>query len=289
MVCGQDKIITAFDQDVGRKMLDIQKRRVRLMLLITGVLALSMTAEKFRELVGKEAASKSGQFTFMNCFDMGSGSLACTVKEGVKLYVNNLRNGHLEMVRQRAMEKALADAMTEGLTPVEAAKQAQKISTKAAKVAARQAKRILGPIISSGWDFFEAMYFGGSMTEGFLRGGGTLIGTYVGGFHGEERFGRLGYLAGSHLGSWGGGRIGLMIYDVINGLKHMFQSFQPENESSSYVSEDGSEYTESYESRDREESTFGSEYTERYTSHEEPAYYETSEEKQEESKWFGVF
>ncbi|WVZ56684.1 hypothetical protein U9M48_007178 [Paspalum notatum var. saurae] len=81
-------------------MLDIQKRRVRLLLVITGVLALSMTAEKSRELVGKEVSSKSGQFTFMNCFDMGSGSLTCTVKEGVKLYVNNIRSAHLEMVRQ---------------------------------------------------------------------------------------------------------------------------------------------------------------------------------------------
>jgi hypothetical protein len=231
------------------------------------------TAEKFRELVGKEAASKSGQFTFMNCFDMGSGSLACTVKEGVKLYVNNLRTAHLERVRQHAMEKALADAMTEGLAPAEAAKQAQKVSTKAAKVAARQANRILGPIISCGWDFFEAMYFGGSMTEGFLRGSGTLFGTYAGGFHGEERFGKLGYLVGSQLGSWGGGRIGLMIYDILSGLKYMFQSIQPQNESSSYASEDGSEYMDSYTSHEREEST----------------YYETSEEKQEESKWFGLF
>ncbi|KAG2552493.1 uncharacterized protein LOC120652619 [Panicum virgatum] len=253
-------------------MLDIQKRRVRLMLLIMGVLVLSMTAEKFRELVGKEASSKSGQFTFMNCFDMGSGSLACSVKEGVKLYVNNLRTAHLERVRQHALERALADAMTEGLTPAEAAKQAHKVSTKAAKVAARQANRILGPIISSGWDFFEAMYFGGSMTEGFLRGSGTLFGTYAGGFHGEERFGKLGYLVGSQLGSWGGGRIGLMIYDIISGLKHMLQSMQSQNESS-YASEDGSEYIDSYTSREREEST----------------YYETLEEKQEESKWFGLF
>jgi len=230
------------------------------------------TAEKFRELVGNEAASKSGQFTFMNCFDMGSGSLACSVKEGVKLYVNNLRTAHLERVRQHAMERALADAMTEGLTPAEAAKQAQKVSTKAAKVAARQAKRILGPIISSGWDFFEAMYFGGSMTEGFLRGSGTLFGTYAGGFHGEERFGKLGYLVGSQLGSWGGGRIGLMIYDIISGLKHMLQSMQSQNESS-YASEDGSEYIDSYTNHEREEST----------------YYETLEEKQEESTWFGLF
>lgn len=254
-------------------MLDIQKRRVQLLLCITGILALSMTAEKFRELVGKEAASKSGQFTFLNCFDMGSGSLACTAKEGVKLYVYNLRTAHMEMVRQRAIEKALADAVTEGLTPTEAAKQAQKVGAKAAKVAARQAKRILGPIISSGWDFFEAMYFGGSMTEGFLRGTGTLFGTYVGGFHGEERLGKLGYLAGSHLGSWVGGRIGLMIYDVINGLNYMLQFVQPEYPSSSYASEEGSEYADNYRSGEGED----------------PTYYEMSEEKQEESKGFSLF
>uniref|UniRef100_A0A0E0KCS1 Uncharacterized protein n=1 Tax=Oryza punctata TaxID=4537 RepID=A0A0E0KCS1_ORYPU len=254
-------------------MLDIQKRRVQLLLFIVGILALSMTAEKFRELVGKEEASKSGQFTFMNCFDMGSGSLACAAKEGIKLYVYNLQTAHTERVRHRAIEKALADAVTEGLSAAEAAKQAQKVGAKAAKVAARQAKRILGPIISSGWDFFEAMYFGGSMTEGFLRGTGTLFGTYVGGFHGEERLGRLGYLAGSHLGSWVGGRIGLMIYDVINGLKYMLQFVNPEYEASAYYSKESSEYEYSYRSGEREE----------------PTYYETSEENQEESQGFSLF
>ncbi|XP_006649963.1 uncharacterized protein LOC102722941 [Oryza brachyantha] len=254
-------------------MLDIRKRRIQLLLFIVGVVALSMTAEKFRELVGKEAASKSGQFTFMNCFDMGSGSLACAAKEGVKLYVYNLRTAHMERVRQRAIEKALADAVTEGLSPADAAKQAQKVGAKAAKVAARQAKRILGPIISSGWDFFEAMYFGGSMTEGFLRGIGTLFGTYAGGFHGEERLGKLGYLAGSHLGSWVGGRIGLMIYDVINGLNYMLQFVKPEYEASAYGSVESPEYAYNYRSGENEE----------------PTYYETSEEKQEESNGFSLF
>ncbi|KAL5209864.1 hypothetical protein ABZP36_005487 [Zizania latifolia] len=242
---------------------------------------LHSTAEKFRELVGKEAASKSGQFTFINCFDMGSGSLACTAKEGIKLYVYNLRTAHMELVRQRAIEKALADAVTEGLTPAEAAKQAQKVGAKAAKAAARQAKRILGPVISSGWDFFEAMYFGGSMTEGFLRGTGTLFGTYVGGFHGLVSMARrgwgswaTGYLAGSHLGSWAGGRIGLMIYDIINGLNYMLQFVKPEYESPSYASEESSEYADNYRSGEREE----------------PTYYETSsQEKQEESEGFSLF
>ena len=159
------------------------------------------TAEKFRELVGEEASSKSGKFTFLNCFDLGSGTVACGVKEGVKLYIYNMRNAHVEKVRQQATEMALVEALKEGLGASEAAKQAQKTGAKAAKLASRQAKRILGPIISSGWDFFEAIYHGGSMTEGFLRGFGTLFGTYVGGFHGEQRLGKLGYLGGSHLGS----------------------------------------------------------------------------------------
>ncbi|XP_057961650.1 uncharacterized protein LOC131153393 isoform X2 [Malania oleifera] len=154
---------------------------------------------------------------------MGSGTVACTVKEGVKLYFYNFRAAHVEKARLRAIEAAVADALSQGLNAKDAAKQAQKEGAKAAKLATRQAKRIIGPIISSGWDFFEAIYYGGTLTEGFLRGTGTLFGTYGGGFFGEQRFGRLGYLVGSHFGSWVGGRIGLMIYDVVNGVHFLLQ------------------------------------------------------------------
>ncbi|CAI9264866.1 unnamed protein product [Lactuca saligna] len=51
-----------------------------------------------------------------------------------------------------------------------AAKQAQQDGAKAAKMATWQAKRIIGTIISSGWDFFEAIYYGGIVTERFLKG-----------------------------------------------------------------------------------------------------------------------
>lgn len=180
-------------------------------------------AEKCRELVGQEAASKSGEFTFLNCFDGSSGTLACLVKEGVKLYFYNIRSLHVERARNQAIETALTDALSQGLAAKDAAKQAQKEGAKAAKLATRQAKRIIGPIISSGWDFFEALYFGGTMTEGFLRGTGTLFGAYSVGFIGEQRFGRFGYLLGSHLGSWVGGRIGLMVYDVVNGVHFLLQ------------------------------------------------------------------
>lgn len=222
------------------------------------------TAEKCRQLVGEEAASKSGQFTFLNCFDMGSGTLACTVKEGVKLYVYNIRSAHVERARHKAIEIALTDALTQGMSASDAAKQAQKEGAKAAKLATRQAKRIIGPIISSGWDFFEAIYYGGTMTEGFLRGTGTLFGAYAGGFVGEQRLGKVGYLMGSHLGSWIGGRIGLMVYDVVNGVHYLLQFVQTEETAeyetpyvSSEASEDSSVYeTPAYESSESSEGSY---------------------------------
>lgn len=181
-------------------------------------------------MVGEEAASKSGQFTILNCFDGSSGTVACVVKEGVKLYFYNVRSLLVESKRNEAIEAAVADAIAQGMAAKEAARLAQIEGAKAAKLATKKAKRIIGPIISSGWDFFEAMYYGGTVTEGFLRGTGTLFGTYYVGFIGEERFGRLGYLVGSHLGSWVGGRIGLMVYDIVCGIHYMIPSLQEETQ-----------------------------------------------------------
>ncbi|CAK8544559.1 unnamed protein product [Lathyrus sativus] len=206
--------------------MDFQKNRVRFLVIVSSIIVLSITAEKCRELVGEKASSKSGQFTFLNCFDLGSGTLACGVKESVKLYVNNIRSAHVEGARHDAIRSALVDAASQSMSPAHSEKYAQKQGKKAAKLAARKANRIIGPIISSGWDFFEAVYYGGTFTEGFLRGTGTLFGTYSGGFMGEQRLGRFGYLIGSQLGSWVGGRIGLMLYDVANGVHFMFQFVQ---------------------------------------------------------------
>ncbi|GMP63752.1 hypothetical protein CsSME_00025320 [Camellia sinensis var. sinensis] len=208
--------------------MDFEKKRIQFLFFIIGIIALSFTADKCRHLVGEEASSKSGKFTILNCFDGSSGTVACAVKEGVKIYFYNIRAAHVEGARHKAIEQALVDALSQGLAPKDAAKQAQKEGAKAAKLATRQAKRIIGPIISSGWDFFEAIYYGGTMTEGFLRGTGTLFGTYAVGFLGEQRFGRFGYLIGSELGSWVGGRIGIMAYDVVNGVHFLLQFVQPE-------------------------------------------------------------
>lgn len=160
----------------------------------------------------------------MNCLDGGSGTLACVVKEGVKLYFYNIRGSHIERARNIAIESALADAISQGMVAKEAAKLAQKEGAKAAKLAKRQANRIIGPIISSGWDFFEALYLGGTMTEAFLRSSGTLVGAYYVGFLGEQSLGRIGYLVGSELGSWVGGRVGLMVYDLVHGIEYVLEA-----------------------------------------------------------------
>lgn len=218
---------------------------------------------------------------------MGSGTLSCGAKEGVKLYVNNIRSAHVESARQQATVTALAEALKEGLSPSEAVKQAQKTGKKAAKLATRQAKRILGPIISSGWDFFEAVYYGGSLTEGFLRGTGTLFGTYIGGFHGEQRLGKLGYLGGSHLGSWIGGRIGLMVYDVVNGVSHLLYFVESE-----VVGEAASEEAEVYrrvEDSESYESDTASEEAEIYRRVEDSESYESAPENTESSSGWGFF
>lgn len=204
----------------------------------------------------------------MNCFDGGSGTLACLVKEGVKLYFYNIRSFHIEKKRNKAIEVAVADAISQGMTAKDAAKYAQKEGAKAAKLATRKAKRIVGPIISSGWDFFEALYFGGTITEGFLRGTGTLFGTYYMGFIGEESLGRFGYLVGSHLGSWIGGRIGLMVYDIVNGAEYFLQVYQiVESKTDDILS--GEVYDETCASRSSEDS-FASEAPTTYTSFDGP-------------------
>lgn len=208
--------------------MDFQKRRFQLISFAVGVIVLSFTAEKCRQLVGEIGSSQSGKFTILNCLDGGSGTVACLVKEGVKLYTYNIRTVHVEVARNKAIEASLAEAISQGLEAKAAAKQAQKDGAKAAKLATRKAKRIIGPIISSGWDFFEAMYYGGTITEGVFRATGTLFGTYAIGYVGEERFGRFGYLVGSQFGSWIGGRIGLMVYDIANGVHFLLQFGQTE-------------------------------------------------------------
>jgi hypothetical protein len=209
----------------------LQDNRFRFFLFIVGIIILSYTAEKCRQLVGESASSKSGQFTIFNCLDGSTGTVACAVKESAKLYANNLRSVHVDKAREVAVEAVLTEALSRGLSAKDAAKEARKGGDKAAKMATKQAQRIIGPLISSGWDFFEAIYYGGTLTEGSLRGVGTLVGTYAGGFFGDQRFGKFGYLVGSQTGSWIGGRIGLMVYDIVEAVNYLFEFVAPPEES----------------------------------------------------------
>ncbi|CAH9145039.1 unnamed protein product [Cuscuta epithymum] len=179
----------------------MKKKRVQLLLAIVAVASLSTT-------------------------DGGSGSIACVAKEAIKLYAYSIRTSHVDRAKSVAMQGALTDAVSQGMSTKEATKEANKAATRAAKVATRQVDRVLGPIVSSGWDFFEVFYFGGTVTEGSLRSSGTLIGTYLVGFLGEQSFGKIGYCGGSIMGSWVGGKIGLLVYDLVNGVHHIFHNSQ---------------------------------------------------------------
>ncbi|KAF3646107.1 hypothetical protein P3S67_019050 [Capsicum chacoense] len=248
----------------------IEKKRVQVLLFLVGLLFLSITAEKCREWVGQEAASKSGEFTWLHCFDGSTGSLACLVKEGVKLYAYNTRSSHVERARNSAIETALHDAISQGIAAKEAAKLAQKEGAKAAKLAVRKTKRIVGPIISAGWDFFEALYLGGTPIEGALRGSGTLFGAYWVGYLGEQTMGRFGYLVGSELGSWVGGKVGLMVYDLVNGVDHLLVFLQLKE-----IEVDGSVSDELYKATKAENSEPKDSFDSESTTH---TIFETSEE-----------
>lgn len=184
-----------------------------------------LAAEKSRQLVGEESSSRTGKerFSFLNCFDMSYGTLACIVKELVKLYLYYIRAVHVHKVRVSATQKALADNLSRRQNFEEAYKLAQQVGNGTARRASLQAKHIMGPTISSGWDLFETLYVGGSLAEGVVRSIGTFIGAYAGGIIGEGNLGWLGFLVGSHMGSWVGGRIGLMVYDVGNGVQYLLR------------------------------------------------------------------
>ncbi|XP_039029592.1 uncharacterized protein LOC120163838 [Hibiscus syriacus] len=207
-----------------------EKKKQIILLFIIGFIVLKITAEKCRELAGeqKETLSQTGKFSWLDCFDFGTGSIACAAKQAVTLYVYNMRSARVEKAKLLAMDKALNDAMSQGVPFKDAKKQAEKVGKKAAKLASEQTDRITGPIITSGWDFFEAVYYGGSFPEGAFRGQGMLLGSYGGGFFGEQLFGRLGYLLGSQFGGWVGGRIGLMVHDVAVGVQYLIWFFRDE-------------------------------------------------------------
>ncbi|XP_004229558.1 uncharacterized protein [Solanum lycopersicum] len=198
--------------------------RAQLLSLAT-ILVLSFIAEKCRQLVGEESASRSRteRFTFINCFDMSYGTIGCVLKELVKIYLHYIRATHVHKVRNEATKEAVQESLSRGLSLEDAVKTGQQVGNAVAKRASLQAKHIMGPMVSSGWDFFETIYVGGTLYEAVIRSVGTLMGSYIGGIIGEGKNRWLGFLMGSQFGSWIGGRLGLILYDVGNGLQFLLQ------------------------------------------------------------------
>ncbi|XP_015086217.1 uncharacterized protein LOC107029336 [Solanum pennellii] len=198
--------------------------RAQLLSLAT-ILVLSFIAEKCRQLVGEESASRSRRerFTFINCFDMSYGTIGCILKELVKIYLHYIRATHVHKVRNEATKEAVQESLSRGLSLEDAVRTGQQVGNAVAKRASLQAKHIMGPMVSSGWDFFETIYVGGTLYEAMIRSVGTLMGSYIGGIIGEGKNRWLGFLLGSQFGSWIGGRLGLILYDVGNGLQFLLQ------------------------------------------------------------------
>ncbi|KAK6120128.1 hypothetical protein DH2020_046130 [Rehmannia glutinosa] len=125
---------------------------------------------------------RTDRFVFTNCFDMGYGTAACLLKEIIKLYLYYIRAVYVHNARAESTEKALKENL------------------------------------SKSQDLDRAV---AAALEGLARCIGTFIGAYGGGIVGGGKVGWLGFVAGSQLGSWIGGRIGLMAYDVWNGVQYL--------------------------------------------------------------------
>lgn len=141
---------------------------------------------------------------------MRVGTAACLLKEIIKLYLYYVRAIYVQKLRSEATHNALAANL-----PAEAAREAGEAAATRAKLHVRH---VMGPVLSACWDLFETMYVGGSAAEGMVRSLGTLVGAYGGGIAGEGKMGWVGFVGGSQVGGWAGGRVGLMVYDVWNGV-----------------------------------------------------------------------
>jgi hypothetical protein len=191
--------------------------------LLLTVLVLFFAAQRSREALGAHNLSRTEDLSWEDCLDGGTGTLACGAKQLVKIYFLNIRGSYVEKARQKAYDIAVKKGIADGLAINVAREKATKLGKEAAKLASRKHKRITGPIISGAWEFFEVLYYRGTIIEAGMKGVGTLAGTYFGGGFGEQRLNwpssRIGYLVGSHVGSWIGGEVGVMLNDVCNGAR----------------------------------------------------------------------
>lgn len=174
-------------------------------------------------MMGEESYSRTrkDRFTLLDCFDMSYGTVACIVKEVAKFYLYYIRGVHVHKVRVAATQESLAENLCGGQSLEEAIKLAGEAGNASARRASLQAKHIMVPGITCGWDLFETIYVGGTLAEGVARGIGAFVGAYSGGVVGEGDLGWLGFVVGSRMGAWIGGRIGLMAYDVGSGVQYL--------------------------------------------------------------------
>jgi hypothetical protein len=217
-------------------------------LVLTTLVIFLFAAEMRSKALGAENLSRTETLSWKDCLDGGAGSFACGAKQLVKLFVFNIRGSYVEQAKVRAYDIAFSKGISEGMAINAAQDKAAKLAKEAAKVASRKHKRITGPIVSGGWEFFEVLYYSGTYFEALLKGAGALIGTYVGGGLGEQRLNwphpRIGYLVGSHIGSWLGGEAGLVFHDLSNGAQFLKNS----------LGEIASETTEDFRTTDSRDS-----------------------------------
>ncbi|KAG9148927.1 hypothetical protein Leryth_024948 [Lithospermum erythrorhizon] len=105
-------------------------------------------------LLGKVIFRVGQRFTFLNCFDMKYGSIACIVKELIKLYLYYIRAVHIHKVRDEATKKSLEEHLARGKSSENAIKAARATGKAASRRASLQWKHVMGPLLSAGWDLF---------------------------------------------------------------------------------------------------------------------------------------
>ncbi|KAH7511135.1 hypothetical protein ACOSP7_000533 [Xanthoceras sorbifolium] len=170
--------------------------------LVTCVILLYITARKLRELSGEDAPYKTREekLQSFNCFDMRRGTLSCITKTWVKYYYFS-RYDIFHKSNYKENRPPLIKAFN------------------------------MGPIVSSGLDYFEMLYVGLTHKEEIAVATGSFIGAYVGGFSGEKwapnepSSRRLRVVCGSIMGNWLGARVGLMVYDIGHGFDSLMHHY----------------------------------------------------------------
>lgn len=148
--------------------MNLHNKAVQLLIAVS-IVALSIAAKICHQLDGEKASyqSRTQRMTLLDCFDMGYGTLACVIKEAVIIYLNYARAVYVNKVRYEATRAAMM-GQAQDQRAEDRLKRAREEGNAAARQASVEAQHILGPIISSWWDFFVTLYAGGTLAEGVI-------------------------------------------------------------------------------------------------------------------------